>query len=356
MNSLLTRIRVGFLIRLIPLVLYWLLLRGISYLIQTHNSIKNALLVYEIFLVLLIVALLSDAVIDTLNGRKPRWVRVLFTFLFLIAFLPVLVILGILGKLIIICLKKITNNKISSPVTGILGSITMFTTGLFVSFSGQLKLLKEIWKAVIIMNHRGAGDYFIVTCISLFRQWMVMIGANLLKWQFVFRWFFSAVGIIIKREAEAESERTGAVYKAKTFLRSLKKAFLIVFPEGTRNRDPKKAIMPFKLGAFKIACDLNIPVIVVIAVGSDDWRRSGPQDTTSYKNKKDRAKEERKSFFVQFKRLVNRIFKEGINPTIVRVIVLGKVETIGKTPEQVSDEAYKMMEAGYKKHAKLEVQ
>ncbi len=49
---------------------------------------------------------------------------------------------------------------------------------------------------------------------------------------------------------------------------------IIVFPEGTRNRNPEGGIQPFKEGSLRLATMENIPILPVSIDGSRHFARS----------------------------------------------------------------------------------
>jgi 1-acyl-sn-glycerol-3-phosphate acyltransferase len=194
-----------------------------------------------------------------------------------------------------------------------------------------------------VVNHKGSGDYFISSALAPFKQWRVMIGANLWNWR-VFNWFFNTVGIPIPREHEAHRGRVEAVKNSKNFLNSSGKTFLIVFPEGTRNRDKTIPLLPFRHGAFAIACELGIPIIPVVVIGAERWRLPGQQNTTSFKRKRNFSFKKLVLNMISF---VKRLFKEGINPTLVGVYYLDPISTIGRNTDEVLRETFTKMEEKY---------
>lgn len=72
------------------------------------------------------------------------------------------------------------------------------------------------------------------------------------------------------------SDRAGAAKLFATQSRHIKdtQSGIIVFPEGTRNRNPEGGIQPFKEGSLRLATMENIPILPVSIDGSGHFARS----------------------------------------------------------------------------------
>lgn len=69
---------------------------------------------------------------------------------------------------------------------------------------------------------------------------------------------FGKTHITVKRESMTDS-----FLAMKKAAEDLKKGIsIVIFPEGTMNNSEEK-LLPFKSGAFKLACDANVPVVPV---------------------------------------------------------------------------------------------
>jgi 1-acyl-sn-glycerol-3-phosphate acyltransferase len=349
------KVRTGLLTYVLPLMVCFLLARGISFLIQKHHSFENAIYAFGIFIALSVVALFINFVISTLHTDRPWWVKFVFTLVFGLVFAPIYLILSPVGAIIIWIFPSY-----GCAVTSFHASVAMVTTGIFISPRGNINVIKKTKKAVVVINHRSSGDYPLAAGIfSFFENWRVMIGANLWKYRML-SWLFNAVGLPIVREDNRADDRSGAMFKAKHFLNTKSKAKIVSFPEGTRNRDDEVPLLEFKLGSFVIACAEGVPVIPIVVVGMNKWRRPGPKDTTSFVKRKakfvliESIKNLHKFPIVLFQKIKSAlimIFKEGINPTLVKVYYLDPVSSEGKTPKELRDEVWTIMNDTYKKYA-----
>jgi len=211
---------------------------------------------------------------------------------------------------------------------------------LFIVEKGNVKTSRRIGKAVFVVHHLSSGDYFIAGLLAMLHNWRVMIGANLWKFK-IFHWFFNAVGIPIEREENAQEKRAKAVLASKDFLLNNKQSRLIVFAKGTREREPEKGVYGLKMGAFKIAHELGLPIICVVLIGTDKWRKPWVQDTSNQKGRK-------QNIFKLFQGYLNQFFTTGISPTIIKIVYCNPISTAGKTLEEVRNEAEILMDRTYK--------
>ncbi len=334
---------IGVFLYLVPFACSFLIFRFFSWVIQDHNSIENAIYAYCIYIVLTLSSFIGSYLVARSSKKRSWWVKFFFAIIAIFQFLPVL-ILALIGVASMYLGDKIgpRYSKFGCTITSILAAISSFCLMLFIVEKGNVKTARSIWRAIFAFNHIGSGDYFIAAFIALFRNWRVMIGANLWKIK-IFHWFFNAVGVPIERERnqEAAQKREDAISESKTFLQHNKKAIFEVFAQGTRERDPEKnGVTGFKRGAFRIACDLELDVIPITIVGTNKWRPPWVQDITTHKGKK-------QNYLKLFSGYIYQFFKTGINPTIVTVVYGNPISSIGKTPDQLCAEVQDVINATY---------
>lgn len=108
--------------------------------------------------------------------------------------------------------------------------------------------------AILAGNHRSNLDCFMVI-LSTGRCVHFLAKAELFRLRF-FNWFFSNSGLI-------PVYRNGKDKKAlETAVDRLKKGQLVgVFPEGRLNKTSKNSVLPFKIGAVKMAKETGCPII-----------------------------------------------------------------------------------------------
>ncbi len=138
--------------------------------------------------------------------------------------------------------------KLFSPIVSLL---------FFLLFLPKVKGKENIPKkngAIIAGNHKSNLDCFMVI-LSTRRCVHFLAKAELFKLSF-FNWFFRNSGLI-------PVYRNGKDKKAlETAIKYLKNGELVgVFPEGRLNKTSKTTVLPFKIGAVKMASETGCPII-----------------------------------------------------------------------------------------------
>lgn len=336
------KVLIGVILYLIPFGCSFLIFRLFSFIIEPAHSIENAIYAYCIYIILLLSSFIGGYWVARFGKERSWWVKFFFALIAIFQFLPV-TLLAIVGAILIGISSEFgpKHSKFGCIVTSILAAVSSFSLMLFIVEKGNVKTSRNINKAVFVLNHLSSGDYFVAALLPMFRNWRVMIGANLWKWK-IFHWFFNAVGIPIERERniEAAHKREEAVGDSKMFLQYNRKAILEIFAQGTRERDPKKGVVGFKNGAFRIACELEYDVVPITIIGTDRWRSPWLQETATQKGKKHNISKWIILSLYQF-------FKTGINPTIVTIVHGNPISSIGKTSEQLCLEVENVMNSTY---------
>ncbi len=138
--------------------------------------------------------------------------------------------------------------KIFSPIVSIL---------FYVIFLPKVKGRENIPKtkaAILAGNHKSNLDCFMVI-LSTRRCVHFLAKAELFKLSF-FNWFFKNSGLIpVYRNGKDKKARETAIV-------CLRKGALIgIFPEGRLNKENKSMVLPFKIGAVKMAKETGCPII-----------------------------------------------------------------------------------------------
>ena len=114
---------------------------------------------------------------------------------------------------------------------------------------------------VVCANHQSNADIF---CLGFIRgqQWRWLAKRSLLRVP-VFGWIMQLSGHVPVERGERSSGEA-ALARARTWLdRGISVAF---FPEGTRSETGH--IKEFKMGAFRLAVDAQLPILPVVVVGT----------------------------------------------------------------------------------------
>jgi len=138
--------------------------------------------------------------------------------------------------------------KLFSPIVSIL---------FYIIFLPKVKGKENIPKkngAILAGNHKSNLDCFMII-LSTRRCVHFLAKAELFKLSF-FNWFFKNSGLI-------PVYRNGKDKKAlETAIQHLKSGELVgVFPEGRLNKAFKNDVLPFKIGAVKMAKETGCPII-----------------------------------------------------------------------------------------------
>jgi len=179
-----------------------------------------------------------------------------------LVFLPYFFISTLIFGAIAVILSFIINPKVGSFVGGkIWARLCGALTPIFVSVKGKENVVKG-QSYVIIANHLSAYDIFVLYgWLSIDIKWVIK--KELRK--------FPGLGI--------GSEKVGHIFidrsNPRAAMESIKKAkqkiingtSVVLFPEGTRNTSGEVQI--FKRGAFKVAFDLELPILPITISGTD---------------------------------------------------------------------------------------
>lgn len=356
-NILKSPLTVGVILYLFPIGLSFLVFRFFSWWIEPTRSIENAAYAYALFIALIAISIIGSYNLARSKKKRSWIVRFFFAVIATILSLPVLILAGISLSIVWIQNKlikakwisekrkeKIKNSLFGCLITSVIAGMLAFSNLLFIIERGNIRAFRNLLKAVVVFNHLGSGDYFLAAIIALFRNWRVMIGANLWGIKFL-HFFFNIVGVPIEREEGTNRKRVEAINISKAFLELNKRALLGVFSQETRERNPEEGITRFAKGAFKIACDLELYIIPAVIKGTERWRTPWKQDKTSQKGKKTNV------FKFIFK-FAKQYYSTGINPTIATVTYGNPIPTAGKTPEQVMEETREIMNKMYFKRTR----
>jgi len=198
------------------------------------------------------------------------------------------------------------------------GWLTITLTGIFMKKIYRTDRNKLPSKCIVVANHTSYLD--IIMSVHLFPHTMVfMAKAELLKVP-LFNVFFKYLDIPVNRKSATASHQA----LARCGLEIDKGRSVFIFPEGTISDEGK--LKPFKNGAFKLAIEKQVPIVVITYINNWKLLQNG-------------------GFFKSFGR-----------PGIARAVVHPPIETKGMTEEnlvslrhQVYDLTAKTLEE-FKKH------
>ncbi|OGW85310.1 MAG: hypothetical protein A3C35_04945 [Omnitrophica bacterium RIFCSPHIGHO2_02_FULL_46_11] len=130
-----------------------------------------------------------------------------------------------------------------------------------VHFEGR-EHLKPGTTYVLVANHQSIADIIAVLHLRLPFKF---IAKSDLFWIPFFGWALSLAGYIPLTRGDQKSGRE-TIQKAMGYLK--RGVSVLLFPEGTRSRNGE--IHAFKVGAFKLATELGLPVVPLVIQGTRD--------------------------------------------------------------------------------------
>jgi 1-acyl-sn-glycerol-3-phosphate acyltransferase len=186
-------------------------------------------------------------------------------------FIPFLIINTLIFGIIAMLVSISVNQRAGSFWGGVVWSrINSFFTPIFVTAIGKENIEKGK-SYVVISNHQSLYDIFVI-----------------------YGWLGIDIRWIMKKELEKipgigfGSKKVGHIFldrsKGRIALESLNEAkkklvngtSVVIFPEGTRSETGE--IGTFKKGAFKLALDLDLPILPITIIGTKDIMPTGGMD------------------------------------------------------------------------------
>ncbi len=127
-----------------------------------------------------------------------------------------------------------------------------------IRFEGKWPKGKQAY--VVVANHQSFLDIFLLSNLPREMKWVAKKSLFDIPW--VGWCFYMSGDIPVERGDAASAAKVFA--KAKGYLENGMSVML--FPEGTRSMDGE--LLPFKVGAFKMAVDLGVPLLPIAVSGS----------------------------------------------------------------------------------------
>ena len=155
------------------------------------------------------------------------------------------------------------NERVASYIGGVIWArLNAWMVPIFVKISGRKNIdFKQSY--MVIVNHQSAFDIFIIYgFLNIDFKWVMKHKLRKLP----------GIGIGCEKVGHIFIDRTDRESAIKS-LRVAKEKIVngtsvVFFPEGTRS--PDGIIRDFKKGAFKMALDLNLPILPVTIIGTKE--------------------------------------------------------------------------------------
>jgi len=178
-------------------------------------------------------------------------------------YIPFFCLSTILFGSIAVILAFIANDRIASFAGGVLWArINSWMTPIFIKVSGRENIdIKQSY--VVIANHQSAFDIFVLYgFLNIDFKWVIKQEARKLP----------GIGIGCEKVGHIFIDRTDHDSAIKSLNEAKNKIVngtsIIFFPEGTRSFDG--VVRHFKKGAFKMALELDLPILPVTIIGTKE--------------------------------------------------------------------------------------
>ncbi|MCE7054758.1 1-acyl-sn-glycerol-3-phosphate acyltransferase [Algoriphagus sp. AGSA1] len=192
-------------------------------------------------------------------------IHALFTVYSIILFFALLLILGLF--IVIPVSISPAGGKISFLFIRIWARIWSFGSGIRYEFHGH-ETIDRTQPYIYIFNHRSFLDAAIIPLAI--PQQVRALGKKELSQIPFFGYVVGKVAIWVDRTDAASRKKS--IARLVTFLNNGISA--VVAPEGTRN-DSDAPLLPFKLGAFRLAIETGIPIVPIAFIGADKIMKKG---------------------------------------------------------------------------------
>jgi len=133
--------------------------------------------------------------------------------------------------------------------------------------------------ALIVSNHMSLFDPVVLTYLLKDRNVTYISKPENFKIPVIGSLFKKCGYLAIDRDSPRNALQT--IYQAADLLRD--GCSVMVYPEGTRNRNPENGLLPFHNGVFKIAKRAEAPVVVMVVTGTELVKKNGPWKRTEVK-------------------------------------------------------------------------
>lgn len=177
-------------------------------------------------------------------------------------FFPLAFSLTFVFGVLAVIVSTLINQRIGSFIGGVLWARTIsLLTPMFVSIEGKENITKD-QSYIITPNHQSNYDIFVLYgWIGIDIKWVMK--KELRK--------IPGLGFGSRKVGHIFLDRSNQRAAVKSLEDARKRLIngtsVVIFPEGTRNDG--KDLLPFKRGAFKLALDLNLPILPITIKGTN---------------------------------------------------------------------------------------
>lgn len=176
--------------------------------------------------------------------------------------IPFICVNTLLFAIIAVLLSIIINPKIGSVVGVIWAKVNSFFTPMIVNVTGK-EHIKKNTSYIIVTNHQSYYDIFLIYgWIGIDIKWVMKKELRRVP----------ALGVACEKIGHIFLDRSNKKNALETLNKAKSKLIngtsIVIFPEGTRSKTAE--LGPFKRGAFKLAYDLNLPILPITLIGTGE--------------------------------------------------------------------------------------
>lgn len=178
-----------------------------------------------------------------------------------LVFFPLLFINTLFFGVMAFVISTLVNQRVGSYIGGVIWSrVNSFLTPMLVSVNGKENIDPK-QSYVVVSNHQSVYDIFLIYgWLGIDIKWMMK--KELRK--------IPGVGFGSEKVGHIFIDRSNSKKALESINEAKKKLVngtsVVIFPEGTRSQTGE--LGPFKRGAFKIAYDLNLPILPITVVNT----------------------------------------------------------------------------------------
>lgn len=146
-------------------------------------------------------------------------------------------------------------------------SIIFFVPGWGITIHGRENLIPKGQAGVYVSNHESNADTLAIYCLTTQFRWLSK--ASVFKIPFIGQSMKWSGHIPITR-GDKESHKKALQLSAEKIKNNIP---MLLFPEGSRSKTGE--LKEFKIGAFKLASECNVPVTPIALKGTKDLVQKG---------------------------------------------------------------------------------
>ncbi len=178
-----------------------------------------------------------------------------------LVFFPLLVANTLFFGVLAVIVSTLVNQKVGSYIGGVIWSrFNAFLTPMFVKVSGKENINPK-QSYIVVSNHQSVYDIFLIYgWLGIDIKWMMKKELRKLP----------GIGLGSEKVGHIFIDRSNSMKALESINQAKKKLMngtsVVIFPEGTRSKTGE--LGPFKRGAFKIAYDVNLPILPITVINT----------------------------------------------------------------------------------------